>query len=1834
MNNPLIKYPLYEDLNPVEQMDEAYYATMLTAAEEDEEPIARYKQIELDIAQNGYSSVVNNAKQKWVNDQDENAKNILTEIIEDPTIKTADKKDILNRYNNLNYSDSLKDRFINGLNSQYIIANNLDQSESFIIADQQTEDLQWEQVFEDIEKAQIEANENPDKKIIDEVKAQETIDRVFTGLKDPGYIPVIDDIAFLGSMLIHLPDYFWELVDTWAATAGVDIPNWLNKNQGSANTQGVKKVTTMRELIQENRKTALTKEVADGVDNTLKIMGIDNTKFSVVGKGFELLGEAIQYISNKMTSDDPGKTSLILETLILLFGPKGIRAAKKSITNRYKNTNFAKDRAYKKETGKDTVEGEFEVTGFAQGEKQSGMAPVVVTGSTKGKGEKIVPDGPEVNTPFASTNRMNPEMGKDLIDAVIVEPSVGEQIGFSTRDFALKQFDPLNQIMYSKDIGIIPDSSYMRQFQNDAKRDLELTLVNTSDPNYSSKIKYIEEQYDITKEILKDNSMVMANSLNTYVGLQPTGLGFNFGQTFKKTPTEDWNNPKEVMAAYTAVKEKILKHRGYSLKDIENNINKPIPIENMELAIHEVIPRDSTYNPVEIYIDGIVPEANVNNNFIIRWSENTSFTDLMTKKDAAESPRERFKVDNTVEDLFGNLEVVLSRTLFKGSSKSGEGTGGVAGGTARWVSPFNIQPKKIEQMFRQEMLKIDAFGNTQRKKLSQFLLKNLSSKEQNLLKSIYYKSEDLGLDFIRNKSELIDLLPINITDASFNRIQKAFNIYKLFLMNQYRYENLNAYNTYMFAGYKNAYILEHPNGVQYVQPLMKNFKIDEGYGIPEGVIFDEVGNNYKTVVIDSATNKPTAVLLSVDHMMKTNEIWIFDPSTNLPIQQLYRSPFHIENPNKPNEYYSYTYNSKSKAMNLPATVVPNVDGYVPRINKDDFVVYYVPKEITLNGKLSNKSSLVLDDINNPYLDSKKFLGESIENARREIMETHDNFGRVDRTFKNLSSAKKYIKDNQFKRGSKWLDSWVFIKKSANLKPNVIRQYYETESTAALGKRMRGENVKFDSIEGPYTSMIQNSYSHGKRANFENTIRRFEQAFVDGYVKPEKESAVIITPNAKKADGTVDPYPVRVEQISPKVGEQEAYAQAIELWNQIERFKTGVPNKVLANGIANLSDSLSAAIEESIMAGKKPADYISRKGRSLQQNSRDAANIGSNMLTYFKITLSPLNMLLVQSPAAFAALMSYGQNPRSKYPDPRIVIQNFKQYGTLLLVAAKKQYQLTNPEKLVWDKALDELNFKGFDKAFPETPEGFLKGYGEAGKFTTKDAELLLREGEVRGIFDFGNHEMLQNLFTNSPKELGQAKNVWSLKDSSAVFDIANPKTWFSRAVQISGKFFPAGEKISRYGHAIASKNHWIQNNPGKDWRNPKALDQIFNDIDLLAGSMHPFARYAWMDTSLGNFFGKFVTYPNKIAWTSSFNKQGRIGTAPQAWASNAWWLALATPIGMTMLNYLDHYMRELLDLQNYTEEEKDLQLLIAKYSYTDYIVSALVNGYEEDLEYKDILKISDKFTPFGMEGGHIVGVGKNLIHYLIYGDKNTNLGVTLSTIREFVGDSGTLPLLVSLYEDPVLSGIQKTKVTSNLLLRYIPFAKSLTELQKQLINNDITTRTGQPLGTGNSDESLIAMRTLLGIPQVGQTELFEMLKDDSERKKLIQRTARYSLMLFNEAFGRQFTIDDLKKHRIAYVEMLSNVGLLTTTIEEYEWISTFERMVARQDITLMQQLIQSDMDDLVYQKVYKVEDRRRFEQLKRILPKDHHEHKRIDKILENMKHYDQKRMNQYKENLN
>jgi len=72
--------------------DEPAYAALIESSETDEPATSLFDTMETEILNYGYSSLVDKVKEKWVLEQDAEKQQVVTNLIDDPTIDVEFKK--------------------------------------------------------------------------------------------------------------------------------------------------------------------------------------------------------------------------------------------------------------------------------------------------------------------------------------------------------------------------------------------------------------------------------------------------------------------------------------------------------------------------------------------------------------------------------------------------------------------------------------------------------------------------------------------------------------------------------------------------------------------------------------------------------------------------------------------------------------------------------------------------------------------------------------------------------------------------------------------------------------------------------------------------------------------------------------------------------------------------------------------------------------------------------------------------------------------------------------------------------------------------------------------------------------------------------------------------------------------------------------------------------------------------------------------------------------------------------------------------------------------------------------------------------------------------------------------------------------------------------------------------------------------------------------------------------------------------------------------------------------------------------------------------------------
>tara|TARA_R110000803_G_scaffold59335_2_gene117900 strand:+ start:1945 stop:7941 length:5997 start_codon:yes stop_codon:yes gene_type:complete len=1881
--------------------DEAFYAASVLALEEKGNPFEVFDKIQTELNTFGYSDTISQAKALAQSTEDKEAQKNITNLVEDISITNVKKKELLKNYiDTPTVPITLKGKYINDLTNNVILNSNVLPGDieynNAILTKETTILQQGVEKVKDIISNDVPAVTTPDLSLVDKALNnifQSPITKMvlkgwnnkLSKQEDNLYIPLIDDIAMIASMGVHTPDYVGELTDTWKVGFGTpiigyeklpnseldDITKPIYDEKGTVQVsqlknpfksngtlmdesefdmkQGAKTITELREEVYEFRKTSMTREMAMGFDEILNHGGVDVSKFSTVKLLLDGLGWGITKGSNFINKDDPGKHSLWMESLLLILLPKAMKIAKEKGKGAYRSA-----KQYGREKKWDDINAKKKAEDVLNPKE-----PIIdevpknpYTGNIDAPGLPRNMDNPSGTGPFATTNLIDRSTGLSLVQEMIYEPiTVGSKNPkyLNYNELAVKMFDPLFNIFKTNDIGVMPDWNFIRQMRREQEISNQIALLNMADVHYEVKRQYLERQAKVHNEILYNQKVEQAGSLDLITN---NGAGFDYGIAYRRSPTENFKTREEAMSVYEGVLQTIYKTLDPSelVKPKEGKLMTPLAEWNPKqyLEIHEVITNDPTFQPIAVYKNGFIPEVRprlpgsvevgpLQTSYIIRWGEVTSFTERY-KHNLTETINDRYPysftkgnrtIGNLFQDVTGTIFPRLVYKLARGSSADGAGTGGMPGATGNWWSSFGALPRLLEVERVQTGLKVHQFGNSERNILLKNTLNKLSAKEQLEVSRILYHLENVQSDFISFK-DLQQQVPVTMKTERIFAIQKAVQNYRMFVKQQYRYNNHAIRTELVESGFDRAFIVEDPaTGIRRPQPVMEQFLVEA-----DGKKVFQDGRFLITKVWDYDLGKSVDVYLKPEHMKLERQVWSFNRDTGLPEFQIYQMPNkwhegHISTPEY-NISYSYIAFRNRKSQLLPSTVLPYVEGIVPKINTDNMIIEALPLNIKVDGQrielLSGKRLFEIDSleyikhreieykantgkeypIEQKKIDLKAYLKDYkfkeidpvfdqtkpyIENRILSEVEKADyatlqaqmsQYGKVVGTHIRRESAELYIKSNLKDLQKQYPDHHFLIRKGSDLLPEVLRKHYETEATSSIAQTMRGNHIKYETATGPLETAIINSHKVGKKMFSDQMIKRMKVAFVEMYVTPKDKSVVTVEPNPRIIN-TVDRtggFPTDVGKISKKGEFQAEYDQARIMYNNIRTYELGTPNKTLAGGYFNLLNTFIDRIETNPTFLKYlNKDAVIKRLRTSQKNSRDAVDILNKSITFLKITLSPANMALVQSPAAVMNLSIYGTTTQGKLGwNPVKAIANFKDAYRLMTVAVSKTFEMNYADKAVWDAALKymiEEDMRGPREKAPSQSNRI--GYDVP--LSKERLEYLIKKGEEYGFFDLSGHEYNNGLFSQKIFELGDKSSTLRVdKPTSAGLldgdiNMKSPFSWvgqnWNKLTKASGEIFNKAEVLSRQGQLIAAVRNWEAKNPKKDWLGDgEAVNLIFSDADKLAGSMHAQNRYLWNTTTFGTTVGKFATYSMKQA-EMLIHKDARIGTAKEAWAAGTGWAVLS---GTGVLYTFDGLMWALENMSDYFHEDDDIrkyEKTWGSFSAVDEIVHAFREyGRPDGAPPLQKLKLGDKVGPYG-NGDSMLGFHSNLANLIsntIFGTKE-NTGAGIQQLKQFFGPKGTLPILSTLYEEPTWSAAEKAVMTTRLLLDYIPFVKNINKGMQERLQMDISTKTGHLMGVGGEDSDFI-WRNFFGLQTYTEQDVWDVMSEGTvlgqEQKKLISESASNALTLFFNKNGENPDYETTKNYADAWTASMKDRGFLQDDLQVYEWKYQFERLIERQ----------------------------------------------------------------------
>lgn len=349
---PLSKSQIYED---------AFYAA---GSYSEKDPVADMKRAADDMLNKGYSSIIDKAQEKWIAEQNNEAKIIFSSLISDPTVSKKDKIAAFSLYANGGYiTNDLKQKYIQKVASIPLeITNddqesqnnnilNLDSKIKFgeIVKEDSKNISLFDKIFSSIistaSKDTFKSEESIKRHVINNKKEIENalLDRVISNLKDTA--------KMTGAELLAAQQFVLEIVP-WATNFITQALKYgdLNIRSGDYRSILLNTITKnydklapsplspegQREAAAAGRKATelvnyVYKPMVDYIlDKQLDMYGLRKEfNDAIINKGLQYIGEKLEWAANRVEEKTDGAVTkegfMFGVDLFAIFGPKIIK---------------------------------------------------------------------------------------------------------------------------------------------------------------------------------------------------------------------------------------------------------------------------------------------------------------------------------------------------------------------------------------------------------------------------------------------------------------------------------------------------------------------------------------------------------------------------------------------------------------------------------------------------------------------------------------------------------------------------------------------------------------------------------------------------------------------------------------------------------------------------------------------------------------------------------------------------------------------------------------------------------------------------------------------------------------------------------------------------------------------------------------------------------------------------------------------------------------------------------------------------------------------------------------------------------------------------------------------------------------------------------------------------------------------------------------------------------------------------------------------------------------------------------------------------------------------
>jgi len=313
--------------------------------------------------------------------------------------------------------------------------------------------------------------------------------------------------------------------------------------------------------------------------------------------------------------------------------------------------------------------------------------------------------------------------------------------------------------------------------------------------------------------------------------------------------------------------------------------------------------------------------------------------------------------------------------------------------------------------------------------------------------------------------------------------------------------------------------------------------------------------------------------------------------------------------------------------------------------------------------------------------------------------------------------------------------------------------------------------------------------------------------------------------------------------------------------------------------------------------------------------------------------------------------------------------------------------------------------------------------------------------------------------------------------------------------------FEAGEYANRLGMWHASRELWISNNPGKNWRSRTALDEITYGAHQLAGSMTKENAYAFQKIPLLSTISQFGAFSMKAS-ESIWNKGASPYSAKQRAALAGYNMAVFGVRGGTIYG-IGNLLMDWLDSNGMDEMATKIDNLALTRLVVNRMADTINPTYDSEGNLiKSTADIAAVYSPFGSEEFGVYGTFWKTVIQLMDGAPD-NYTVAPS-VRLGVRAIDTYKLIKSMYGDPSLTIGDKLYESTKQLARLTSGGNSIFRYYMYNAAQEKLSKTGQTTGMPSSDWDRFL--TLLSVPNDKDRIEFDVRKairkDDEDVKEL------------------------------------------------------------------------------------------------------------------------------------